>query len=206
MSTNYDASDPDQIRANIERTRSELGSDVDALADKVTPSKIVDREKEKLRGRVDGVKDRVFGAASDARDSVVGAKDSAVGSVSGAGSSLSDASHKAAQKAEGNPLAVGLIAFGVGLLAASLIPASDKEKELASQAKDAAAPALHEMQDVAKGIAEDLKEPAQEAAHAVQETAQEAAQNVKSTATDEAENVKSSAQDARGAVQDSATP
>ena len=31
---------PDEIRANIERTRSELGSDVDALADKVNPSKI----------------------------------------------------------------------------------------------------------------------------------------------------------------------
>jgi len=45
---------------------------------------------------------------------------------------------KVAAKAEGNPLAVGLIAFGVGLLAASLIPASTKEKELASSIKDSA--------------------------------------------------------------------
>jgi len=41
---------PDEIRADIERTRQELGSDVDALADKVSPSKIVDRQVDKVRG------------------------------------------------------------------------------------------------------------------------------------------------------------
>jgi Protein of unknown function (DUF3618). len=40
---------PDEIRADIERTRRELGSDVDALADKVSPSKIVDRQVSKVR-------------------------------------------------------------------------------------------------------------------------------------------------------------
>ena len=34
----------DEIRSDIERTRQDLGMDVDALADKVTPSKIVDRQ------------------------------------------------------------------------------------------------------------------------------------------------------------------
>ena len=33
-------SNPDDLRRDIERTRMELGQDVDALADKVTPSKI----------------------------------------------------------------------------------------------------------------------------------------------------------------------
>ncbi len=35
---------PEAIRADIERTRAELGLDVDALADKVNPSKVVDRQ------------------------------------------------------------------------------------------------------------------------------------------------------------------
>lgn len=193
MST-YDTSDPDEIRANIERTRSELGSDVDALADKVTPSKVVDREKEKLRGRVESVKDRVFGAASDTKDAVHGAAGSA-------GGSLSDAPRKVADKAQGNAVAVGLIAFGAGLLAASLIPASDKEKQLAAQAKEAAEPAIEGAKHVAQDIAQDLKEPAQDAAQAVQETARDAAESVRSTATDEAQSVRSDAQDARDAVQ-----
>ena len=40
---------PDQIRAEIEKTRRELGGDVDALADKVSPSKIVDRQTDKVK-------------------------------------------------------------------------------------------------------------------------------------------------------------
>ncbi len=34
---------------DIERTRVELGQDVDALADKVTPSKIAERQTRKVR-------------------------------------------------------------------------------------------------------------------------------------------------------------
>ena len=41
--------DPDVIRADIEATRSQLSGDVDALADKVTPSKIVHRETRKVQ-------------------------------------------------------------------------------------------------------------------------------------------------------------
>src|SRR5687768_333929 len=100
---------PDAIRADIEQTRNELGADVDALADKVTPSKIVDRQVDKVKGGFRSVRERVMGAADDA------------------GSGVGDVKDKVISKAEGNPLAVGLIAFGAGLLVASLIPASAKE-------------------------------------------------------------------------------
>src|SRR6478736_7078363 len=102
---------PDAIRADIERTRRELGSDVDALADKVSPSKMVDRQADKVKHALGSVKDRVMGVADDTGSA-----------ISDAGSSVaehvSDVKDKAVAKAEGNPLAVGLIAFGVGLLAA----------------------------------------------------------------------------------------
>ena len=42
------------------------------------------------------------------------------------------------QKSEGNPLAAGLIAFGVGWLASSLIPATRREQQVASQVKEKA--------------------------------------------------------------------
>jgi len=191
-------SDADKIRADIERTRGELGSNVDALADKVTPSKIMHRQTDKVKGALGSVKDQVLGVASDARDSV---RDAA----SSTGDGVSTASDKAVAKAQGNPVAVGLIAFGVGLLVSSLIPASDKEKELATSVKDAAQPLLSQASDAAKEVADNLKEPAQQAAAAVKDTATEGVDAVKAEASTAAENVKGSAQEAKHKVQETAS-
>jgi hypothetical protein len=49
---------PDEIRAEIERTRAGLSYDVDALADKVNPSSIAHRQTEKVKSRFSGVKAR----------------------------------------------------------------------------------------------------------------------------------------------------
>ena len=43
--------DPDQIRRDIDRTQAHLSSDVDALTEKVTPSRIVERRVGRPRGR-----------------------------------------------------------------------------------------------------------------------------------------------------------
>jgi gas vesicle protein len=206
-------SDPDQIREDIERTRRELGSDVDALADKVSPSSIAQRQTDKVKGAVGGavnsVKERVMGvtddvksAGSSALHSAGGHASSAGSSLSSAGSSLSAAPGRAVEKAKGNPLAVGLIAFGLGWLVSSLIPATEKEQELASNAKDAVAPLKEKVTDAAKEVAQNLKEPAQEAAQSVKGTAQEAVSTVKDEGASAASDLKGSAQDAKQAVQD----
>lgn len=182
-------SDPDQIRADIERTRSELGSDVDALADKVTPSKIAHRQTEKVKNSLGAVTERVMGSKSRGTGPEVT-------------DALADAPHKAVEKAKGNPLAVGLIAFGVGWLAASLVPASTKEKEMAKSLTDAAQPLLKEMQHAAKDIVDDLHEPAEEAVAAVKEAAIDGADAVKSEATAAASDLKDQAVDAAQSLHD----
>ncbi|TDQ01899.1 MULTISPECIES: DUF3618 domain-containing protein [unclassified Leifsonia] len=174
--------DPDAIRADIEATRRNLSGDVDALADKVTPSKIAQRQTRKVKGAFHSISERIMGSADDVRSGVGGA-------VSDAGSSVADAGRTVVDKAQGNPLAVGLIAFGIGALIASLIPPSTKEQELASAAKDAAQPLLHEAAEVGKQVADDLKEPAQRAVQSVTETAQEGVSTVKEEATDRASDV-----------------
>ncbi|MBF0672280.1 MAG: DUF3618 domain-containing protein [Salinibacterium sp.] len=177
------STDPDAIREDIERTRRELGNDVDALADKVTPSKIVHRQTDKVKTAVGGMRDRVFGVAKDARhnvgDTAHDFKDSAA-----------ELPHRAKQVAEGNPLAVGLIAFGVGWLASSLLPASDKESRLGSTIKEKAEPLVDEAKQAAKAVADDLKEPAKEAMDSVKSTASEAVENVKGEASSAASDVK----------------
>jgi gas vesicle protein len=161
----------DEIRAEIESTRRDLGQDVDALADKVNPSKIVDRQKNKLFGALSSVKDRVMGAADDAAESVKDAGHAA-------GSGIKDAGQTVAHKAQGNPLAAGLIAFGVGLLVSALIPPSDKERELAATVEEKAQPLVDSVKDAAREVGENLREPAREAVESVKGTAQDAAHHV----------------------------
>jgi Protein of unknown function (DUF3618) len=189
--------DTEGLRRDIEDTRGELSRDVDALTEKVSPSRIVDRGIERTKGRLSGMKDRVMGTTEDAVGSVRGG-------VSSAGSTVSDTASGAAdtvkQKTQGNPLAAGLIAFGFGWLVSSLVPASEKEAEIAGKAVDAAKekgkPLAQEAADVGAQIGQELKGRAQEAAESVKSTATEAASTVKdegrSSASTVADEVKSS--------------
>ncbi|MEJ6490325.1 DUF3618 domain-containing protein [Leucobacter sp. USCH14] len=181
---------PDAIRADIERTRRSLGADTDALVDKVTPGKIVDRQKDKVRSKFGSFKDRVMGAADDASGSASDAAERA-------GDAAHDAAHTVKAKAEGNPLAVGLIAFGVGLVAASLIPSTEKEKEVSQSLREGAQPLVDEATAAAKSVASNLQDPAAEAAEAVKSTATEAVEHVKDEAASAKDDVQSRAGEAR---------
>jgi gas vesicle protein len=185
---------PEAIRADIEQTRRRLGYDVDAVADKVTPSHIAHRQTEKIKGAMTNVKDRVMGAAEDTADNTRGA-------LSDAGDAVGHAQQRVTQKARGNPLAAGLIAFGAGLLVSSLIPPSEKEQELAQTLKEKAEPMTQQLSSAASEAASHLKEPAQEAFQSVKDTATEATENVKQEAQDQGSNVQDRAQEAQQNLQ-----
>ncbi|KUM38338.1 DUF3618 domain-containing protein [Arthrobacter sp. EPSL27] len=196
---------PDVIRADIEATRARLGTNVDAVADKVTPSHIVqrqtDRVKENVKDAVFGVKEKVMGAADHTAGNVHSATDSAGAHLSDAGAAIGDAPAMAKTKTQGNPLAAGLIAFGAGLLVSSLIPASQKEREAADALKSAAEPLTTELTEAAKHVAEGLKEPAQEAMENVKATASEATEHVKSEGQGAVADVKDRTAEAKDNVQ-----
>ena len=196
---------PDDIRAEIEATRARLGNNVDAVADKVTPSHIVQRQtdkvKETVKDAVFGVKDKVMGAAGHAAGNVHSATGSAGGHLSDAGSAVGDAPTQVKTKTQGSPLAAGLIAFGAGLLVSSLIPASQKEREAADALKTAAEPLTAELTEAAKSMADGLKEPAQAAMENVKATAVDAAEHVKADGQGAVADVKATAADAKDHVQ-----
>src|SRR3712207_4012618 len=225
------SSDPEVIRQQIEDTRRELSYDVDALNEKVNPARVVDRRMTAAKGRVARVKEKVMGsahdttarthgAASNAAGSVQGAAQSAVGSVQGAASSAADTVQGAAQSAaetvqqtpdmivrqtQGKPLAAGLIAFGVGWLVSSLLPATEKERQLAQQAETAVREnkdaLLQPAKQVAQEIGEELKPAAQQAVDEVKSTAQDAAQTVKEEGQSAAQDVQGQAQQSKERVQ-----
>ncbi|WP_457965246.1 DUF3618 domain-containing protein [Arthrobacter sp. D1-29] len=196
---------PDAIRSDIEATRARLGTNVDAVADKVTPSNIVHRQTDKVKDAVFGVKEKVMGAADSATSRVQGGvqsrTDSAGNMLSDAGSAIGEAPQQVRAKAQGNPLAAGLIAFGAGMLLSSLIPASEKEREAADALKSAAEPVTSELTEAAKEMAEGMKEPAREAMESVKATATEGAEHVKSEGQVAASDVKDRATDAKDHVQ-----
>ena len=184
----------EQLRREIDETRRELGTDVDALTEKVSPSRVVGRRVDKARDAVGGLKEKVMGTTSNATSSSGDGISSAASTVADTTSSTAQAARRGA---EGNPLAAGVIAFGLGWLLSSLLPASQKEREVASTIKDQAQPAL---QPVAQKAGEALSE----VKDSLREPAQQAVQSVKETATDAADTVKQEAQSSAADVQDQA--
>jgi gas vesicle protein len=202
--------DSEQIREEIRVTRSELSTDVNALADSVKPGNVAKRQVSKVREAATSTRERVMGVAPDlgsAKESASAKAGGAVSSVSDAASSATDAVASSPEviraRTQGNPLAAGLIAFGAGWLVASLIPSTRREQEAALKAKESAAPLAQEVSGVAKQAAENLREPAQDAVASVKQTAAEAVENTKQEGTAAAQSVKSDTQNAASAVQES---
>jgi len=169
--------DTNELKQGIERTRGELGRDVDALAEKVTPTRIAERRMQGVRDTASGIKDAVMGKAEQVSSSTTGTAEH-----------LAEATRSTAgtvkQKAEGNPLATGLLAFAAGWLVSSLLPATAKEKELARAAQDKVRESgvLDEAGRMAGEIKAGMQEPLHESMEHVKEAAAEAAAAVKDDA------------------------
>jgi len=217
-------SDPDVIRRQIEDTRRELSYDVDALNEKVNPARVVDRRVTAAKGRMSNLKEKVMGSAHDTTSQAHGMASNAAGSVQGAASSAADSVSSAAstavgavqqapdtviRQAQGNPLAAGLIAFGVGWLVSSLLPASEKERQLAQQAESAVKEhkdtLLEPAKQAAQEIGDQLKPAAQQAVDSVKTTAQDAATTVTEEGKSAAADVQGQAQQSKDTVQSQAT-
>jgi hypothetical protein len=114
------------------------------------------RQVDKVKEAASNIKDHVMGSDDDDYDG------SAVGTVAATASfglwrrsrqgyaakgrgrrkgvrgrrALRQAPRRAKRKTQGNPLAAGVIAFGLGMLVSSLIPSSEKEREAVSQLQE----------------------------------------------------------------------
>jgi gas vesicle protein len=188
--------------ADIAATRENLSRDIDELTDKVNPARVVDRRKEAAKSRFGSVKEKVMGAVPSPSLSSSSGGGGGIGtSVSSAKDSVSDTASGALgaveSKAQGNPLAAGLVAFGAGMLISALIPPSEKEAQAALRAVEAAKehgqPLLDEAKSVGQQMGQDLKESATQSAQEVKATAQESVENVKQEGQSSAQNVKDEA-------------
>jgi hypothetical protein len=206
------STDPEQIRSEIDQTQRELSADVDALTEKISPPRMVERRVRRTRTAMTNIKDRIMGstthgassvyqsagsAASSAGETISSkasaARDTAASTASSAADAARSAPEMVRRRAEGNPLAAGLIAFGAGWLLSSLLPATEPEQQVASQVKDFAT-------EQGRPVARQLGEDGQEAAQQLRESAQQRAQAVKATATQAASTVADDTRSATGHV------
>jgi uncharacterized protein YjbJ (UPF0337 family) len=193
------AEDPQELKRNIEATRRDVGRDVDALAEKMSPGRAVGRRVTRARSGVHRLKEQVMGSVGDTAGS-------AVSTVQDAGSKVTDtvgsAPELARSQTRGTPLAAGVIAFAAGWVAAAALPVSTREREMAQETKDkameAAGPVKEQAAEVAHELKENLKGPAQEAAEQVKQSASQAA-------TEAADEARSAAQHVTEEAKDSAT-
>lgn len=187
------AEEPDRLRQDIERTRASLSRDVDQLADKTSPARVAQRRwtsvKEKVMGSSDHARHAAGDTVSTAQEKASHATDVVGSKAQDAADAVRNAPQAVSRQTAGNPIAAGIIAFGAGMLAATLIPVSDVEKRAGQQLKDNSGDLVDRVKDVAGEVGSDLKQNAVEAATQVKETAQDAAQTTKDQA-------QSSAQDA----------
>lgn len=225
--------DPEVLRREIERTRADLSRDVDALGEAARPGNVARRQAEKVTDKVRGaghtLKEKVMGS-----DDPYGTEPGLVGRATGTASelghrvgdttselgsrvgdaagtaqhALATAPDAARRRTRGNPLAAGVVALGAGWLLGSLLPSSEKERELAVSAKeqvrdsDLAQQAMNEARTVAQQVVEDVRPQAQQAVEQVRQSASESVEHVKQDASAATEEVKSSAQESKDTVQE----
>ncbi|CAL9655820.1 DUF3618 domain-containing protein [Streptomyces sp. enrichment culture] len=216
---------PDRIRADIESTRERLSEDVSRLADRARPRQVVRRRTRRARGALHGVRERVMGSTAEitgqtadrgrqAARSVQDTTGQAAGKVGDtarqaagqAGETVRQAPEQVMRQTEGNPLAAGLIAFGAGLLTASLLPTSRAEEQAAGRAGQAVEPVKQAALESAQQLKDDAAQAGSQAVQEVKDTAAEAARTTKDAAAEQAGQVtdrarrsaQTTAEEARG--------
>lgn len=154
----------EELKQQLEQNRDDLGRDLVAIGDKVSPGRVMDRKRAAVGERMTRVRDSVMGTA-DAMSSTVG------DTVTGVPSSITG-------RTQGSPFAAGVMAFGAGLLAGTLLPASRKEQEVVQDhIQPALESAVGSVASQAGAAVQELKDRGPDAVGEVLESAKHAAQD-----------------------------
>jgi gas vesicle protein len=211
-----------ELRGDIEQRRRDLTSDLDAIGDRVSPGRVLERRTEGLKTRFRTTKESIMGQADsitdtsvDLRDRIGDAAGSARSSVGDAASKAADGVHHAAERVgdapgavrsqtQGNPLAAGLVAFGLGLLVSTVLPETRRERRLVREVQPRIEDAARTAAGTGRAMADDLRPAAEQSATHLQESAKASVERVADEARDAAGTVASDTKTAAANVKDAA--
>jgi len=194
----------EELREDIERQRQSIGYTVDQIQNRVSPGRITARGRYRVRRWLIDTKDQVMGNdqseypwerwSRDLSDKAGEMSEQAADAMSDVKETVSEAPEKLRQKTQGNPLAVGLIAFGGGMLAGAMLPESKVEGRAMRRVEPALASVAAEASQIGRDVADEVKESAGSSIEQVKEKASSAADNVKEEARDAIDRTKEAAQ------------
>ena len=193
----------DELRTEVEDRRAAVSRDLEAVGDRLSPGRMVERRRAAVRARFTDVRTAVMGSADSATSTMRDAAGSAKDAITSAPGAAGDA---VLSRTEGNPLAAGLVAFGAGLLAATLLPSSHRERELAARAEPGLRTAVDELKASASDAVEQVKPVAEDAVQRVKDDARQAADSVKEEVTSGAETVKEEVRSSAETMRQPSTP
>lgn len=183
---------------------------VEAVNDRVNPSRIVRRRTARLRVGMQNVRESVMGTVEEvepsrATESVRSGAQQASRRVSRAAGSLAEDARAAPDvvrgQTQGNPLLAGLVAFGGGMMLAAALRPSEKERQAAQRIVEGLEPLKEQAVTAGRSVAGELQQSAQARAERLKEQASSRARRVKSEAQGSAEEVKGRAGGATKRVQ-----
>jgi len=183
--------DTEELRREIESTRSDMSETLDAIGDRVSPGRMVTRSKNRFATTMGSMRERVMGSAHHAKDQLTGTTESATDTVKHMPEAVG-------QRTAGAPMIAGGIAFGIGFLIAVAFPASKAEEEASGKVMEALEPVKQDLKESAQQVAQNVKEPAKESVDALKNTATDAARSVASTAKEATADVKEQAGSSTG--------
>lgn len=163
--------DTEELKRKIENTRADMSNTIEAIGDRVSPSRVAERSKNKVIVGAQSIREKVMGVAGDAQDKLSGTAEHA-------GDAMHHAPVAVAERTQGAPMVTGAVAFGLGFLVAAAFPASAKEKQLSSKVMDTLEPVQDKLVESAHEVAANLKAPAMEAAQTLKDVAKDGAETV----------------------------
>lgn len=183
----------EELKRDIDNTRGHLGETLEAIGDRVSPARMVERRKNRMLQTVRSARDRVMGTVSDTGRAVGDTAGGAMDTLTGTPGSVR-------QQTQGSPMVAGAIAFGVGVLAASVVKPSEIERQAADQLMDKADPLTDQLKQAGQEMAEHMQQPARDAADRVKAAASEGSQVVADAAKEVAGSSKQAAEGAADTV------
>jgi hypothetical protein len=144
----------EELVADIANAREDMSATLDAIGGR--PTQMVDSGKRRLVKWAQSARLGIMGAPE------VGGPAGQGPDGPGAGAGKEPAA--AASQPQGNPLAAGMIVFGVGLLVGSLLPATKVEQQGLSAVSDLAEPAIQQATQAASELGHGLQRSTEQAA------------------------------------------
>jgi hypothetical protein len=169
-----------------------MSDTLEAIGDRLSPERVVERRKAALGQGFKRMRDSVMGSPSYVEPASQRLRESAHDVRDAARSAADKVQHApdaVAEQTRGNPIAAGIVAFGVGMLVATAFPKTRTEQQLVESARPTLDRAKDELRETGRELGSDVKQHAQDAAEQVKSAGAEAAQNVKEEARSSAQRV-----------------